>query len=228
MSIRSSITRSQDDNLPLSRKSYRDIKLKVDIVDAKTLIDEDPKENMRTRLYDREFKVDRVKDIFKISSRDGQNITVNQIKDIFDDIGFNTDTTISDVFGSDIMMVYNIGGFLIPFWYQFVDLFFKKSQYRNFMLTKFSFGKKRLHCRIYEGPDGNWYITSHVDAANWLNFINPFEVVKSHLEKGTGDYTLGTQLLDLALKEVQVRMKRSQRIFVDIQHIYNEVKNGNI
>jgi hypothetical protein len=79
-------------------------------------IAQNPKEDSRGRLFRREFKVDKVGKVFKISPRDRDIITVNQIKDFFDDIGFNIDVLFSQVHGSDISMVYNIGGFLIPFY----------------------------------------------------------------------------------------------------------------
>ncbi len=72
----------------------------------------------------REFSVDNVEKIFRISTSKGANITVNQIRDFFDDIGFNTDVAFSDVHNSDIMMVYNIGGFLLPFYSGLIYILF--------------------------------------------------------------------------------------------------------
>lgn len=227
MSIRSSLQRSKDDNLAYSKKSYSSLNIRFEILDAKEYIDQDPTENMRKRLYDREFSVDNVQKIFKIYTSDSSNITVNQIRDFFDDIGFNTDVAISDVHNSDIMMVYNIGGFLMPFYSRLVNIFFKNNKYKNFLLSKFGPGKRRLHCRIYDGPDGNWYLTSHVDAANWLNFINPAEVVRSHLQKGTGDYTMGTKIMEEVFNIVSKRMEKKEKLFVDIDKIYRKEKGKN-
>lgn len=225
MSIRSSIMRSHDDFARFESKSYKDIMFKVELLDAKKYIEEDPKDDTRKRIYEREFSIDNVEQIFKISSTNDKNITVNQIRDLFDDIGFNTDVTISDVHGSDIMLVYNIGGFLVPFYSSLTNLFFKKSKYKSFFLTKMSPGKQRLHCRIYDGSDGNWYLTAHVDAANWLNVINPYEVVRSHLQKGTGDYILGTIVMEKVFNILINRLKDRKRIFIDINSIYIEEKN---
>lgn len=65
MSIRSSLQRSKDDNLSYSKKSYSGLNIKIEVVDAKEYIDQDPTENMRKRLYDREFSVNNVQKIFQ-------------------------------------------------------------------------------------------------------------------------------------------------------------------
>ena len=131
MSIRSSIERSKDDHLPLSKKSYADINFSINSVDASEFISQNPKEDSRGRLYRREFKIDKVEEVFKISARDKDVITVNQIRDFFDDIGFNVDPRMSAAHSSDISICYSLGGFLFPFYGRIVRKIFHRSKFRN-------------------------------------------------------------------------------------------------
>jgi hypothetical protein len=226
MSIRSSILRSKDDFKPLSSKSYYGLNICISTLNVENFIDEDREEDVRKRIYEREFDVDHVKKIFRITTEGSSSMTVNQIRDFFDDIGFNGDVSFSDVHGSDIMLAYNIGGFLIPFYKNIIDFLFKKSCYKNLLLTKLSPGKKRLHCRIYHGSKGEWYLTAHVDDANWLNFFQPFKLVKSHFTKGSGDYDTGTEIMERGFKSVLEKYGDNEILFTNLDKIYHELENS--
>ncbi len=226
MSVRSSILRSVNDYGDFSTKTYSNISLDYEILDAKKFIEEKDNE-MRKRLYDREYTVDKVERIIKLYNKRPEFITVNQIRDIFDDVGFNVDTSFSEYHNGDILMVFNIGGYLIPGWKYIAKLLAgKKKHLLNLYLTKLSPGIKRFHSRIYHNDDGCWYITSHVDASNWMNFLNPIQAFKSHLMKGTGDYKLGTEIMEKVMPLLKKSFEeRSNTLFIDIQKIYQESKD---
>lgn len=225
MSVRSSILRSKDDNKSFSTKSYSNITLGYEVLDAKKFIEEKDNE-MRRRLYNREYTVDHVERIIKLFNKGEGIITVNQIRDIFDDVGFNVDTSFSEYHNGDILMVYNIGGYLIPGWKHIVKLLYGKNpELKNLYLTKLSPGIKRFHSRIYQNDDGCWYITSHVDEANWMNFLNPYLLFKSHFMKGTGNYKLGTKIMEKVMVELEESFNKKENLFIDIQKIYQESKD---
>jgi hypothetical protein len=227
MSIRSSIMRSKDDLMTVEKKSYVGIKLRVEKVKTEKYIGQNPSEDTRKRLYDREFSIDNAEYIFRISSKNGKNITVNQIRDLFDDIGFNTDVSFSEVHNSDIMMIYNLGGFLLPFYPKIINALFRRSPYRALFLTKLSPGKKRLHCRLYDTPEGYWYMTAHIDNANWMNMINPYIAVKSHLQDGTGDYRLGVMIMEKVFGKLIEKLEKGNTLFIDINKIYKRIRKNN-
>lgn len=224
MSIRSSIIRSKDDNKPFSTKSYSNLEINYELISAKEFV-KNTKEDLPKRLYDREYSIDHVETLIRIFNKNKEIITVNQLRDIFDDVGFNTDVTFSEVHGADIMMVYNIGGFVVPFWKVLASVFYKrKPELEHLYLTKLSPGKKRLHCRLSEYSDGSWYMTSHIDDANWLNFLNPVQAFKSHIEKGTGNYEVGTQLMVITMDKVLEAFKKQSSLFVDVDDIWKNLK----
>ena len=222
MSVRSSILRSSDDNKRFSSKSYANLELGFEILEASKFIAEQNNE-MRKRLFSREFSVDKVVHIIKLFNKGDELITVNQIRDIFDDVGFNTDVSFSEYHNGDIIIVYNVGGYLIPGWEKLAKLLYgRKENLKHLFLTKLSPGRKRFHCRIYHNDDGCWYVTSHIDEANWMNIINPIQAIKSHFMKGTGDYILGTRIMIRVMDEVIEKFKNRSRLYVNVDEIYQE------
>lgn len=224
MSIRSAISRSKNDLAPFDKKSYKNIVLGIEKVDLDWFLQDKDSFDMKKRIYMREYTVDHAKHVFHIFNKAEGLITMNQIRDIFDDLGFNSDATFSEVHHGDILLVYNIGGYLIPGWGFFAGKYAKSHPtWESFLLTKFAPGKKRLHCRLYHHEDGDWYLTAHVDEANWMNMINPFQMIKSHFVKGTGNYVEGVEIMEQVFAILEKRFEKKKRLFVNIEKIYRKV-----
>lgn len=222
MSIRSSIARSKDDKKAFSTKNYANLNFAYELISADDFVKRTG-EDLPKRLKAREYSVDHVETLIRIYNKGKDVITVNQLRDLFDDVGFNTDVTFSEVHGADIMMVYNIGGYLIPGWRWIAKLLYRRKPYfKNLYLTKLSPGIKRLHCRLSEYSDGSWYMTCHVDDANWMNFLNPVQAYKSHIQKGTGNYKMGTEIMKIVMDEVLMAFEKEKHLFVDVQSAYEK------
>lgn len=221
MSIRSSIDRSKDDLNDFEKKSYANIKLGIEILNLDEFVVSSIHDT-HTRIKSREYIVDHAKTGIRIFNRLPDTvITVNQIRDIFDDMGFNVDVSFSEVHNSDIMLVYNIGGYLVPFYKEITDWISKwRPRLKLLLQTKLSHGKKRLHGRLYHYFDGSWILLTHVDAANWMNMINPAEMIRSHLVKGTGDYVMGTKIMIEAFNKMAILFEDRKPFFIDINQIY--------
>jgi hypothetical protein len=226
MSIKSAIVRSKDDNTYFRNKSYSNLKVGYEILDAEKFV-KSARTDLTKRIFNMEYSIDHVTELIRIFNKGDELITVNQIRDLFDDVGFNTDVTFSETFGSDIMMVYNIGGYLIPGWKSLVKLLYGNGRrFKSLFLTKLAPGVKRLHCRLSENHDGSWYMTSHIDEANWMNFFNARQMVKSHLQKGTGNYADGILVMEEVMRQLCERFEMKRRLFIDVEKIYRNIINN--
>ena len=225
MSIKTSFERLKDKRVPFNKKSYHDLKIGYEILNAKEFLKNPKSSDLKERIYTVEYSEDKVGEIIKIFNKEkGKVINVFELKDFFFDIGFNIDVTMSEVFRSDVTMVYNIGGYVIPFWDRLISRILKdKRETRRMFISALSPGKKRLHCRIYHGSDGAWYMTSHIDHANWLNILNPTQIFVSHMMRGTGDYVLGTGIMKVVISKAIELHKQKKNLFIDINDIYSEV-----
>ena len=120
--------------------------------------------------------------------------TTEQVKDMFDDMGFNVDVLLSAKRESDFSAVMNIGGYAIPMWVKAVRIisrFFPSRE--KMLLTKLAPGNDRLHVRVFENNDGTWLLIAHTDH-NWMS-LNLVTVLRSHVGSGAGDYITGTRML---------------------------------
>jgi hypothetical protein len=73
---------------------------------------------------------------------------------------------------------------------------------------------------LYHNSDGCWYLTAHIDNANWMNIFSPIQVVISHLTKASGLYEFGTQLMSKAFEEAMKNFNKKGLLFVDLNPIY--------
>jgi len=217
MSIRSSFIRSKDDFEPFETKSYSSIDFAyegVQLDDFLKVLEDDTKQ----RIFDREYSIDHAKQAIRIFDNGGKAITVNQLRDIFDDVGFNVDVSFTDIHNSDILMAYNIGGYVLPF-YRYLGEFLSRvfPKYRLLFLYKLSPGKKRLHCRFYHLSDSSWLMTSHVDHANWMRIGTPKLIIDTHLKKAGGDYEQGSSIMNTVIDMLKGRFKEKKLLFIDIE-----------
>jgi hypothetical protein len=77
MSIRTVIERSEDDRKHFKNKCYSDINLKVSFIKSSELFNNEKLSDMSQRIYNREYKVDRVEEIIKIENVGKSLITLN-------------------------------------------------------------------------------------------------------------------------------------------------------
>lgn len=229
MSIESAIRRSQDDTKRFVSKSYSNLKLAYEVVPIEMLFKKGRITEAEQRFLEIEHKEHHAPVLIRLYSTKKDIITLNQFRDIFDDLGFNVDVTFSEIFSSDVTMVYNIGGFVIPFWRQIVKFLTKiKPHLKQLWLTKLAPGKSRLHIRAFHTSDASWYISSHVDASNWMNIFNPISLIKSHFMKATGNYVLGNLIMIKAFEEFVRKFNRRQRFSVDLNEIYNKLRKKSL
>ncbi|HNW23704.1 MAG TPA: hypothetical protein PKH06_03005 [Candidatus Dojkabacteria bacterium] len=224
MSVKSSIERLKDRRVPFEKKSYHDLKIAYEVLNAKEFVKNPSSSDLKERIFKIEYSVDKVEEIIKLYCTEKDKvINVFELRDFFSDIGFNVDVAMSEIFRSDITMVYNIGGYVIPFWDKLVSSIFKKNkETRRMLISALSPGIKRFHCRLYHGSDGAWYITSHVDHSNWLNVLNPVGIFVSHAVRGTGDFSLGTKIMKIVLSQAIELHKQKKDLFIDVNKIYLE------
>lgn len=229
MSIRSSFERVKVRSIHFEKKSYNDLNLGYEILDAEKFLKDPNGSDLKERIYKIEYTVDKVKEIIRLyNKKKSQVINIFEIRDFFFDVGFNVDVLMTEIFNSDITMVYNIGGYVLPFWEKIISKVFKKKpSYKRMFITALSPGKQRLHCRIYHGWDGAWYITSHVDHANWLNVLDVSGIFKSHLVRGTGDFELGTKVMKVVLDKVIELHENRKNLFININDIYENILKDN-
>jgi hypothetical protein len=205
MSIKSAIEKSKDDNLKPSQKSYAGIDLTITIIKATDILRKKNKSDSEKRLSQAELKTEKINEVFKLENSKKAGITLWQLRDMFNDMGFNCDVLMSHHFYSDMTSVCNIKGYIIPFYENLVKFITRKNKkYQKLLLYKLAPGKSRLHVRMFDCGNGSWYVTSHVDEVNILNIFQPFKMLQSHSQTGQGDFILGTAILKemlLALKE---------------------------
>ena len=211
------IIRSKDDKVKPNKRSYGGYKLKIDLVNVDTI-----KNKKRLYYAEKQAKkhelsgIEPIKDVIVLNNnkKDLGRFTTAQIKEMFDDMGFNVDTIVSGAHFSDIEAVMNIGGYSIPGWVKFARILTKYFPSRDkLLLTKLAPGKDRLHIRIFENNDGSWIIAAHTDH-NWLS-LNFRQVKKSHMGYGAGDYVSGTRIMYELLKEFAKCMDENRVLTVD-------------
>lgn len=132
-----------------------------------------------------------VESIIAIQERSGSKIEKKYFDRLLSDLGYNVNVLLSKNHGSDYEAAINIGGYSIPGWGLLIRLLRKlHTGWAVFWGKRFAPGKSRLHVRIFEGK-GFWYVISHIDTHNWINF-NLWGVGKSHIGSGRGNYADGT------------------------------------
>ncbi len=222
MSIKSAIKRSADDNDDFKSKSYAEVKgFKVERLDLDKLSEKQDLSDCERRILANEYNVQGCKVVYRIFSSTG--ITLNQIREIFDDMGFNVDVDLSWVHYADITAVTNIGGFVMPFWRSIVALIIRYiPEYELMLLSKLSPGKKRVHLLIFHENDNSWYVTTHVDELNWWVIFRPFKMLKAHLSNGQGNYKLGDRIMRRVFDKLILNFKKEKLLVMDIDKIYKE------
>lgn len=214
MSIRTTLARSKDDLEPIQNRSFASQIITTKDIEISS-IDRNSPSDAEKRMIKIEHTEQGAQNTLLITGYpDG--LSVNQIRDLFDEIGFNSDVTMSEVHGSDISIVVNIGGYLLPFWKEITSLFSNK--WRKILLFKLAPGKKRLHGRLFHHSDNSWYLVTHVDEANWFNILTPKKLFRSHLQKGTGNYILGHKIASAGIRQFLGDMETE----VDFGQIYKE------
>ncbi|MDP3093371.1 MAG: hypothetical protein Q8N16_01245 [bacterium] len=220
MGIINTIIRSRDDLIGPSQKSYWGYDLEISLVNTEEISQKDDLLPSEARTVAQELSgKEPVKRVIVLKNRNKElgRLTTSQLKEIFDDMGFNVDTIMSGTHLSDFNCVMNISGFIIPGWYyiaKFLSKIFRLSE--KLLLTKLAPGIKRLHARIFEMNDGSWLITAHTDW-NWMSLNFP-RVFKAHLVTGTGDYEAGTEIMGKLLLSFAEYLKQG-KIFP-----YSEIK----
>lgn len=220
MGIRSSIARSKDDLKPFRTKSYAELKdLRIEEIDVVELSKRKEKTDCIRRLLKNEYKQQHAMFCFRMYSSSG--ITLNQLRDLFDDAGFNVDVAFSSVHDSDSSAVSNVDGYVFPFWKTFTKFIKKhKAEYYLLLTSKLSPGARRLHSRIFHENDNSWYIVTHLDDANWWNFLKPRLLLFSHFTKASGNYVIGHKIMRDVLTELKKDFDKKRRVSVDVESIY--------
>lgn len=197
MGVVDTIIRSKDDGVKPDKRSYGGYGLEVRLVDIDTITGK--KKLLPTEMRARKHELSGKEPIREVIVLDNSKkslgrFTTNQIKDMFDDMGFNVDTIISEAHFSDIEAVMNINGYSIPGWVKIARIIthFVPS-HKKLLLTKLAPGRDRLHIRIFENNDGSWIIAAHTDH-NWLS-LNLVKVKRAHVGYGAGDYVSGTRIM---------------------------------
>jgi len=226
MTIRSAFRRSRNDLLGFEKKSYAELtSFDYQKISLKTLDQRKHEKDTFNRIVTEEYEVQGAKFSHRIYTN--PVLTVNQFREIFDDVGFDVDVMFSNVYGCDISMAYNVGGFVIPFWRKLARVVYKRSPWmKHLLLTKLSPGKKRFHVRCFNSNDGSWYLVSHVDDCNWLNISNPKGLYISHFKKANGNYKLGTKIMTSMLSKLKRKFNQRQNLFVDVDKIYKKMEKS--
>jgi hypothetical protein len=230
MSIVSSIINSKDDLVKPEKKSYGGCDLDVRLEDVAVIKDKQypfPSE-IRALLHEFSGK-EPVKEFVVLTNRSKMGrLTTFQIKEMFNDMGFNVGATFGGKHFSDFDAVMNIGGYNIPGWVKFARIISKlfPSQEMN-LLRNLSPGRDRLHVRFFENNDGSWLLVAHTEH-NWLS-LNLANVYKAHVGYGAGDYITGTIMLYLLLREFAKKIKEN-KVFSekDIQKVLAQAYNQSI
>ena len=231
MSIVSSIVNSKDDLVKPDKKSYWGYDLDVSLESVnKIRSKEHPLPTERRALLHEFSSIEPIEEFIVLTNENKKlgRLTTFQVKEMFDDMGFNVNPTFGGKHFSDFDAVMNIGGYNIPGWVKFARVLSKlfPSQEKN-ILRKLSPGADRLHIRFFESNDGSWLIAAHTDH-NWLS-LNLVKVYKAHLGYGAGDYVTGTIMLYLLLIKFAKRLKgNSPFTESDIQKALGQAYNQSI
>ncbi|KKR06105.1 MAG: hypothetical protein UT34_C0001G0145 [candidate division WS6 bacterium GW2011_GWF2_39_15] len=219
MSLRSCLSRFKEEKLPFSHQSYSTLKLgarEIVLSEIMHTIDNDTERRIRRR----EYIVDKAKYATVLYDKTGKSITTSIIRDLFHNIGFNTDTVFGEPHNADVTCTANIGGYIFPFWRSFIYLINKSSPTRILLTQRLGPGRKRLHVRLFNSDDGSWIVITHVDHSNWFNFLDPIQSVKSHFVKATGDYELGNKMLESIITQTLRNFDNQKHLHLDINQIY--------
>lgn len=231
MSIVSSIKHSKETLTKPNKKSYAGCDLSIKLEDVMVIQEKKRPFPSEKRALLHEFSgVEPVKEFIVLTNEKKSlgRLTTFQIKEIFDDMGFNIGPTFGGKHFSDFDAVMNIGGYSIPGWVRFARVVTKffPSQEKN-LLRKLSPGIDRLHIRLFESNDGSWIIVAHTDH-NWLS-LNLKRVYKAHVGYGAGDYVTGTIMLYLLLKRFAERIKENKTFTEkDIQNALVQAYNQSL
>lgn len=226
MGYRSAFRRSLDDNLKPAEKSYGKCRLKITLVKVANILKKARKTDAEERMIKHEVTKEKITEVILLENAKAQGLTLWQIRDMFDDMGFNCDIFFQWEHFSDLNAIYNIGGYVIPFYGQLVNLFLdKKSKFYKFFMYKVSPGKGRFHLRFYDNGDGTWYIASHIDDVNWLNIFAARRASKLHSKKGgEGDYETGTFVLYKMLREFDKTLEKNTLFEIDVDELIREFR----
>ena len=197
MGVVDTIIRSKDDGVKPDNRSYGGYDLRINLVDVNVI-------KKKKRLFHTEKRANKhelsgkepIKEVLILDNgkKSLGRFTTVQIKEMFDDMGFNVDTIVSEAHFSDIEAVMNINGYSIPGWVKIARIITRIfPTHEKLLLTKLAPGKDRLHVRIFENNDGSWIIAAHTDH-NWLS-LNFAKVKKAHVGYGAGDYITGTRIM---------------------------------
>jgi hypothetical protein len=223
MSYRSAFQRSLDDNLKPCKKSYSKCELEISLIKVEDIFKKAIKTDAEERMVKHEITKEKIQEVILLENAKAQGLTLWQIRDMFDDMGFNCDIFFQWERYSDLNAIYNIGGYITPFYKQLVDLLIgKKSKFYKFLLYKVSLGKGRFHLRFYDNGDGGWYIAAHIDEVNWMNI---FASRKHHSKKGgEGDYETGTYVLHRMLQHLKKTIEKNEIFEMDANEIIKEYR----
>lgn len=202
MSIVSSIVSSEKDLDKPKNKSYAGCDLKIQLENVSSIREKKHLLPSEKRALFHEFSgIEPVEQFIVLTNANKSlgRLTTFQIKEMFNDMGFNVNPTFADRHFSDFDAVMNIGGYSIPGWVKAARSLSKifPTQEKN-LFRRLSPGSDRLHLRFFESNDGSWLIAAHTDH-NWLS-LNLKKVYKAHIGYGAGDYVTGTIMLYLLLK----------------------------
>lgn len=228
MSYKSAWERSQDDNTKPSGKSYGKCNLKITLVDVQKILEHVRKTDAEKRLAEHEIVKEKIEQVILLESKNKQGLTQWQLQDMFDDMGFNFNIFFSWTRYADLTAIYNIGGYMIPFYKQLVNLIIgKKSKLYKLFMHKISWGKGRLHLRFYDNGSGGWYIASHVDEVNWLNIFAARKVKEKHSkEGGEGDYETGNYVVCEMLKKLKKTIEGNTIFEIDVDEVIKEFRES--
>ena len=212
MGITDSIVRSKDDLVKPRYKSYWGYSLDINLLKLKDMSKKlKPSPSEKRALKHELSGIEPVSDLIVLNNNKNNlgRFTTSQIKEMFDDIGFNVDVLVGERRDADISAVMNVGGYSIPGWVKlarFITKFFPSNE--KLLLTKLSPGKDRLHIRMFENNDGSWLIAAHTDH-NWLS-LNLYKVYKAHGSYGAGDYVTGTRIMYELLRKFSWYLKNNK------------------
>ncbi len=223
MSVGSSFRRSWNDTLIFSEQSYCEIKdFNFKKIDLKKLSKMKHPSHAIKRMLKNEYKKQYSKYAYKIYAQ--KPITVDQIKDIYNDIGFNVDAIFSEHHHEDFAIIANLGSMAIPFWRPLLRFIFRKNSSRAKMfLYQLAPGHIRLHSRLFNNNDGSWYIVTHIDGINWFNLNHPIAIIKSHFRTAAGDYKTGNKIMGEILRRVRKSFKEKNSIAIELEDLYREI-----
>lgn len=213
MGVLNTIRRSQDDRVRPKSRSYWGIDLGITEVKSSEITEKKKFSLAEKRALQHELSgIEPVEDVIVIWNKDknSERLSTYQVKEILSDMGFNVDEVLGGQHFADVTAVMNVNGFVVPGWVRVANFLSRLlGGSKKLLLSKLSPGKDRLHIRLFENNDGSWIVIAHTDN-NWIT-INPVRIYKAHIEKGAGDYELGTEImyqLLMAFREICLQKNR--------------------